>query len=269
MPEVSIRAALGEAINSLATVESADLDAAVLLGSVLGRSRSWLAAHLEEPVSEAQRSEFQRLITQRVAKVPVAYLIGHKEFYGRDFLVGSDVLVPRPETEQLVELALAQLADAPQLVEVGTGSGCIAITIKLESPATTVAASDVSAAALAVATRNAKRLEAEISLSETDLCPPLAEPADTVVVANLPYVPSAEATVSELSAEPQLALDGGPDGFDVISRLLEQLKDRMPKALLLEIDPSHAKRLRERFSGYCEIVPDLAGRDRFAVITPH
>lgn len=249
-----------------ASSDTPTLDAAVLLAAATDHSRAWLAAHPETVLSATARGRFQELVSRRQEGQPIAYLLGHKEFHGRRFAVTPAVLVPRPETETLVELALDALRPGDSLVDVGTGSGCIAISVKLAAPGSTVTASDVSAAALEVARRNATRLKADVAFQVADLCPILPDMSRTVVVANLPYVPSAVATDPKLAAEPKLALDGGPDGFTLINRLLEQVADRPPRRLLLEIDPSHADRLHARYADRCQIVTDLAGRDRFAVI---
>jgi release factor glutamine methyltransferase len=143
----------------------------------------------------------------------------------------------------------------------------LAISLKLERPSLSITATDISAPALKVAQWNAATLGAEVEFQEVDLNPVLTDPIHSVIVANLPYVPSADAAAPELGHEPVRALDGGTDGFAVIARLLDRLAPAMPRLLFLEIDPSHAPRLLKRFSGQCEIIPDLAGRERFAIIS--
>lgn len=243
--------------------DTVDLDTAVLLGYVLKRDRPWLLAHGDETVDAATIAHFQELVARRMTGEPVAYLVGHKEFYGREFMVTPDVLVPRPETELLVEAALKVLRPGDAVADIGTGSGCIGITLALERRDVEVYAIDISPAALAVAQKNADTLSAQLTFYEADLWP--GNLAADVMVANLPYVPEADyAAHSEIHAEPKLALAAGPDGLDVIRRLLDRLSGDMPRVLLLEINPSHADWLAQKYGA--TIIFDLAGRPRIAQI---
>lgn len=250
------------------------LDAELLLGHALGLNRTELLAALRDPLPDEQRSAIERLAERRISGEPVAYIVGHKEFYGRDFLVGPAVLTPRPETELLVEWALAWLADHPDasIVDVGAGCGAIAITVALGAPrARSITAIDDSEAALAVARANADRLRPHrIQFQVGDLLSGYDGQAD-LVLANLPYLrPDQIEGKFDLVAEPRAALDGGRDGLEIIARLIPQLPDRLaPRgAVALEIDPSQSaavsKMLADALPG-SEIAAhkDLAGLDRF------
>ena len=227
--------------------EIARLDAQVLLAHVLDQNRSWLFAHHEYELSDEDCRRYADLITRRRRREPVAYLLGRKEFYGLEFAVDQRVLIPRPETELLVDLVLAQISDRsgrPVVVaDVGTGSGAIAITVAVHAPEAKVYGIDISQDALDVAEENRKRLTPEAGplLLEGDLLDPLPEPAD-VIVANLPYIADEEYSGLQSDVrdyEPRLALKAGVEGLDLIERLLEQLPSKVqPRgAVLLEISP--------------------------------
>lgn len=227
--------------------ETAQLDSQVLLAHVLKQTRSWLFAHHEHELSDVDCQRYADLVTRRRRREPVAYLLGRKEFYGLEFAVDPRVLIPRPETELLVDLALAQISDRagrPVVVaDVGTGSGAIAITVAVHAPGTKVYGIDISRDALVVAEENRKRLAAEggPQFLEGDLLSPLPEPAD-VIVANLPYIADSEYSGLQSDVrdyEPKVALQAGVEGLDLIERLLAQLPSRMqPRgAVLLEISP--------------------------------
>lgn len=227
--------------------EAARLDAQILLAHVLNQSRSWLFAHHEFELSDEDCRRYADLITRRRRREPVAYLLGRKEFYGLEFAVDQRVLIPRPETELLVDLVLAQISDRggrPVVVaDVGTGSGAIAITVAVHAPGAKVYGIDISQDALEVAEENRKRLTPEAGplLLKGDLLDPLPEPAD-VIVANLPYIADEEYSGLQSDVrdyEPRLALKAGVEGLDLIERLLEQLPSKVqPRgAVLLEISP--------------------------------
>jgi len=211
---------------------SARLDAEVLLAHVLGFTRLDLYVQFDRPLMERELAPFRDMIRRRARGEPVAYLVGEREFRSRPFAVNPAVLIPRPETELLVETALEALADAEPgwVVDVGTGSGAIAVTLALEAPSHTVAAVDVSAEALDVARTNARRygVENAITWLQGDLLAPVAAAGCaplTAVVSNPPYVATADwerldATVRDY--EPRLALDGGEDGLRVIARLIAE-----------------------------------------------
>ena len=211
---------------------------------------------------------------------PLPYVLGRWHFYGREFAVTPAVLIPRPETETLVEHALAWLRAHPdrrRVTDVGTGSGALAVTLAAEKPAVRVTATDISPAALEVARRNARRhsVADRIAFVETDLLTALAGAFD-LIVANPPYIPIAElANLPVAQHEPREALDGGADGLATIRRLLAQAQTRLAAggALMLEIAASQGGAARaaalEAFPASKVVVhPDLAGRDRVLVVMP-
>ncbi len=207
----------------------ASLDARRLLEFVLSRRSEWLLAHSDEPVGDVDARSFRRLCSERASGKPLAYIVGAAGFYGREFAVTDAVLVPRPETEHLVEEAIARLRQlevgiAAHVLDVGTGSGAIACSIAAEVPRALVDATDTSADALVVATENARRIGVadRCRFFEADIMPPGTRVRYDVIVANLPYIPSADvpAKPHALGFEPRAALDGGPDGLDAYRELL-------------------------------------------------
>jgi release factor glutamine methyltransferase len=214
------------------------LDAQLLLGHVLGKPREYLIAHNEQPVSDLDLHTFDKLLTLRSKGMPIAYLLGSRPFYDRTFKVTPHVLVPRPETEHLVEAALAWGKDRYPLrvVDVGTGSGVIALTLAAHLPQASVIATDVSHAALVVARENAEGL-ANVQFVQADLLAPLRGPFD-IITGNLPYIATGDIDLLEVAHfEPHVALDGGPDGLIIIRRVLQQAPSRLakPGLFLLEI----------------------------------
>ena len=212
-------------------------EARLLLGHVMVRPAVWLIAHDDEVLDEAALLRFASLVARRKGGEPVAYLLGHREFYGREFAVSPDVLIPRPETEMLVDIALAQevgagtmatcaatgaATSAARILDLGTGSGCIAITLALEIPSAQVSAVDASDVALSVARQNAQRLEANLRLLQSDWFDGLAGERFDLIVANPPYVAEADPHLAagDLRHEPYLALSSGADGLDAIRRII-------------------------------------------------
>jgi release factor glutamine methyltransferase len=266
-----------------ATSESAAADAAILLAHALRCDRARLTALRDDELPPEARERFSRAVAERSRGVPVAYLIGSAGFYGREFEVNGDVLVPRPETEHLVEAALSELRSRPaaarRVCDVGTGSGAIAVTLACESPGAAVVASDVSAAALETARRNARRhgVAARVRFVQGDLADPLRALAPfDVVVANLPYVPAADVPPAPLpvSFEPRIAVDGGPDGLALYRSLIAQIPAiAAPGAMLcFEAAPptidALAALVEQALPGsYLEIGQDYAGLDRYVSAT--
>lgn len=207
-------------------LRSADLprtEARALLASALRVTRERLIAFPETEVSPTALAAFEALAARRREGEPLAYLLGEKEFYGRRFAVTPDVLVPRPDTESLVEVALECLSNvmAPRVLELGTGSGCIAVTLQLERPDARVVATDVSAVALAVARTNAQDLKAPVTFRKGDWYGAVdsAEPFD-LIVSNPPYVAAADPHLDALKHEPAMALSDGHDGLQCLSTLI-------------------------------------------------
>ncbi|GAB4494971.1 MAG: peptide chain release factor N(5)-glutamine methyltransferase [Anaerolineales bacterium] len=257
------------------------LEGQVLMAHVTGKNRAWVLAHPEASLTPEQEQAFERAARQLQAGVPLPYILGHWEFFGLDFDVSPDVLIPRPETELLIETALAWAQTHPPLnpvyrfIDIGTGSGIIPITLALHVPQAEITATDISPAALAIARRNARKhgLEERIRFIETDLLPERLEPFD-ILTANLPYIPTATLQTLEIfGREPTLALDGGPDGLQLIRRLLAQItaKKVSVRLILLEIEYRQGAAVsalaRQHFpAAEIQIKKDLAGQDRLAVI---
>jgi release factor glutamine methyltransferase len=215
------------------TPEDAALDADVLARHVLGWDLARLLAHNREPAGEDFADRFERAVARRARREPVAFITGHREFWGLDFVVSPATLVPRPETELIVEEAIRVIpTDRPSTVlDIGTGSGCLAVAIASERPLANVIATDISHEALLVARRNAERhrVDARVSLVRSDLASGIRATVD-VVVSNPPYVPEADAgslPVDVLRYEPHGALFGGADGLEVMRRLLPDARDRV------------------------------------------
>ena len=268
-----------------AGIDDAELEAEVLLRHVLGLNRAHLYARLRESLDEADRVVFQRLLNRRLAHEPTAYIVGHKEFYGLDLETTPDALVPRPETELLVDEAMPTgrqaLRAAPKrpfaIVDVGTGCGAVAIALAARLPQATVYAIDSSERALALAARNVERLGllSRVRLLHGDLLDPLPEPVD-LIVANLPYVKTSdwEALPPEIREhEPREALDGGADGTAALERLLHQAPSHLQPSgrLLAEIGWDEGERLievaRECFpEARIAVKKDLAGLDRILLV---
>jgi release factor glutamine methyltransferase len=268
----SIGWSLRQATAELASITDLPrLEAEVLLAHVLGTSRTALLAHSERRLTSNQLTNYQTLIRRRASDYPLPYLTGCVEFYGLEFEVTPEVLIPRPETETLVDLALARQPET--VADVGTGSGCIAVSLAVHLPEATVHAIEVSPAALAVAQRNVERhgVAERVRLMIGDVLTPRPGRA-ALIVSNPPYIPTGECASLQASVrnhEPLLALDGGPDGLAIIRRLLAQAPAVLYPggALLIEIGADQgeeASLLARTYFPEAEVRvhPDLAGRDR-------
>ena len=257
-------------------VENPRLNAEHLLAHALGLKRMELYLQFDRALTEAERAPLRDLVKRRGAREPLQHVLGTAEFHGRTFLSDKRALVPRPETEQLVELALefAKNKSAATLLDIGTGSGVIALTIALEIPSATVHASDLSPDALALAAENAARhaLNDRLAFHPADLLPPGNTKFD-LIIANLPYIPSDEipSLSPEVRHDPRTALDGGPDGLDLIRRLIDTAPDRLAPggALLLEIGLGQADAVNTLLSARkfrdISVRPDYQNIPRFAV----
>ncbi len=258
--------------------ETADLDAQTLLAYILDKPRVWLAAHPETLLTPPQLASVEEAVSRLEAGVPLPYVVGRWQFYNLEFEVTPAVLIPRPETELLVERALLWLAAHPtrrMVADVGTGSGCIAVTLAVHRPNARILATDISAEALDVARRNGSRhnVGGRIDFLHCDLLPD-DSPRFDLICANLPYIPSA--TLHGLAIygrEPSLALDGGADGLDLIRRLLDVAPQRLSPGgmMLLEIEASQGLAVLslayDHFhAAKISLSKDLAGRDRLLQI---
>jgi release factor glutamine methyltransferase len=215
------------------------LEARALLARELGVPRERLLAHPEEAVDPAHADSFSVLTRRRLAGEPLAYLLGGKEFYGRWFAVNTAVLVPRPETELLVELALKHFAasEYPRILELGTGSGCIAITLALERPDARVTATDRSLEALDIARTNAAALGAGLSFLHGSWFEPLAEKSQfDLIVSNPPYVPENDPHLAALSHEPMHALTSGADGLADLRAIIEGARAHLDAGGMLAVE---------------------------------
>lgn len=256
----------------------AGLDAQVMLGHALGKPRAWVIAHPETLITPQQQRELTGLLARLAAGEPLPYLTGHWEFFGLDFLVTPAVLIPRPETELLVEEALHWLQAHPQAAQaadVGTGSGCIAISLARHCPRLRVLAVDRAWDALQVARKNTTRLDAaaQIRLLQSNLLSAIRGPLD-LVCANLPYIPHDDlADLPVAHHEPRLALDGGPDGLDAIRALLADAPRWLtaPGLLLLEMQFDQGDAITRVARAHLPhasvaVLPDLAGLPRLVRI---
>lgn len=253
--------------------ETPGADALALLSRVLGCSSAWVLAHPEVVPNEGQNLRLVAAVERLQGGEPLPYVLGEWEFYGLAFIVTPDVLIPRPETELLVEEALKWLRLNPgrQVVDVGTGSGAIAIALAVHHPEVSVAAVDISAAALRVAAANAVRhsVAERVWCVQADLLPPGADRFD-LMCANLPYIPTGDLVSLRVSHwEPAAALDGGPDGLDAIRSLLSRARERLALvgAVMLEIEAGQGRaavRLAQAAFPGAQVLlqQDLAGRDR-------
>ena len=247
------------------------LDAQLLLANLLGCDRAWLISHDDATLTADQTSQLAQQVAQRAAGLPLAYLVGVKEFHGLTLRVTADTLVPRPETELLVDWALERLSalpGTPRVVDLGTGSGAIALAIKHRHPAADVQAVDLSTAALAVAEANAQRLGLEVKFHQGEWWQPLVGERFALIVSNPPYIAGADPHLPALRHEPLTALTPGGDGLSALQAIIQGAPGHLQPGgwLLLEHGfdqaPPVASALRAR--GFVELAlrHDLAGQPR-------
>jgi release factor glutamine methyltransferase len=260
---------------SLARASRTSLEGQVLLAQLLGRPRSWVLAHPEVEVTPEQAHSFENDLSKLQLGAALPHLLGWWEFYGRRFRITPSVLIPRPETELMVETALQRMQDGERALDIGTGSGCVAVTLSAERTGSMVLATDLSLAALSVARSNAvlHSVQDRVHFLAADLLRGLRGRFD-VICANLPYISSVELGALDVAKrEPELALDGGHDGLVLIRRALADLPGRLRASgtALFEIDPRQADRVVEaaasRFRmSSIDIAPDLSGKPRLLII---
>lgn len=255
-----------EASKKLASagIPSAQLDAQLLLAHALSKSREWMAAHGDEELSSDHLEQANQLLTRRADHEPLAYITGSKEFYGRTFHVDNNVLIPRPESEAIIDLLKSFNRDDPCILyDIGTGSGCLAVTAKLEHPGCKVVGTDVSETALDVARENAQKLSADIEFITSDLLSKIQDLPSAIYLANLPYVPDGMITSPEITREPSLALFSDTDGLDHYRKFWAQVSklSNKPLAIIAESLEDQHPAMRELAddAGYAEQkVNDLA-----------
>jgi len=252
-----------------AGIDSARLDCLLLLEDATGKDRGWLLAHSEFELSDEQLETLGKQLNRRARHIPLAYIRGRVEFYGRSFAVNKHVLVPRPESEAMIGLLkdLAVNGDASKadkkagltIIDVGTGSGALAVTAKLEVPAAAVIGTDIDPACLEVARRNAAALHVDCSFMEADLLSPdvIASAGNNfIILANLPYVPDGYPINRAATHEPKLALFAGIDGLDLYKQLWQQIAGAAtkPQAVITEAleDQHHALATIARHYGYLQ-----------------
>ncbi len=275
---MTLKEALSRAKGILATnnIEDAPLECELLLGYTLKVGRVQLYTDHTRELRPEQEDTFWHLIERRLNGEPTAYITGHREFYGLDFYIDSQVLIPRPESELLVEkaLALAHCHAVSSLAEIGTGCGAIAISLAINLPQAKIYATDISASALDIALINCQKhgVTNRVCLLHGDMLDPLPEPVD-LIVANLPYVK--ENLVESANFEPVLALNGGSDGLEKIRQLCSQTNRKLrPEGfLLLEIGQGQRKPVAAFLGGLfprakIEVTPDLGGIDRVVSLIP-
>lgn len=241
-------------------------EARLLLAAATGRSEASVLAHPEKSLLEQEKNQFLEMTARRAAGEPIAYILGHKEFYGLELTVNSAVLIPRPETELLVDLALDR--NPASVLDVGTGSGAIALAIKRHRPDARVVATDASAAALEVARRNAARFNLEVDLRHGRWFEPVAGERFEAIISNPPYVVVGDPHLAALPYEPRLALLGGADGLDGFRVLAREAPAHLLPGGWLLVE--HGEGQHEAVRGLLEAAgletaaswPDLAGIPR-------
>ena len=279
---MNLKEALNVASEELMKTGSLDakLEAEVLLRHVLKIDRAAMFRDLDEDISMEDSSNIASLVKRRIKREPLAYITGVKEFYGLPFVVSEDVLIPRQETELLVDTAIVQAKSLGKneisIVDVGTGSGAIAVSLALNIPTSSIIAVDISEAALAIADNNrrAHGLYSRVKLRRGNLLEPIIDKID-ILVSNPPYIRSDKLTSlqEEVLKEPVVALDGGCDGLELIKRLLFQAVDKMssPGVILFEIDSdqaSEAVKLSQQFfpSAITTVLKDLSNNERAVLL---
>lgn len=253
----------------------ARIEARALAGHAWQVDTAWLIAHDTDPLGDPQVTIFQSLLARRLVGEPVAYILGEKEFYGRMFKVTPDVLIPRPETELLVEIALKCLPNErpARILDIGTGSGCIALSLALERPDCSVTAVDLSARALTIAQENARRLHAQVRLLQSNLFDSLGDARFDLIISNPPYIPASDPHLrqGDVRFEPKLALTAGAEGLDTLKPLVRTAPNHLELGgwLMLEHgwdqqDSCHSLLVE---SGFMKVqcLLDLAGHGRLTL----
>jgi release factor glutamine methyltransferase len=272
---MTIRTALAQGSELLQrdAIPEPRLTAEVLLAHAIRRDRAYFYAHPEQELREVEWIHYGRYLDERLKGKPTQYITKHREFYGREFTVSRDVLIPRPETELLVETILKLKPASGPIIDVGTGSGIIAITLALEL-ARVIIATDLSFEACVIARCNALKLGANVQFLEADLLEPFADGSADIIVSNPPYVPSSDRASLQREVrdwEPSLALFGGPSGTSVYQRLIPEAKRVLKSGgiLALELGFGQSEAVQQ-LVGSCrkQLIPDLAGIPRVLLCEP-
>lgn len=248
---MDIESSLLKATSNLsdAGIPTPRLDAEVILSHLIKRPHSWIVAHARDELVSSVREEFMRMIDLRLKRLPVAYIVGHKEFYGRDFIVTPDVLIPRPESELIIELAKKYLpTQKTNGLDMGTGSGALGISLALELPQLTMYLSDIDQTALNIAQQNAEQLSAPIAkFIKSDLFESIKGITFGLIVANLPYVDQHWERSPETDHEPPLALFANNHGLEIIKKCIQTVQGSLNHEgyLMLESDPSQQTEIRD------------------------
>jgi release factor glutamine methyltransferase len=262
---------IGEEIKYAATlleksdIRTARLDALILLEHATGKDRPWLLAHQDESIDESAQKLLSELVQKRSKRIPLPQLTGKQEFWGLEFKITPDVLIPRPESEKIVEFALEFKHEQADVLDVGTGCGCIAIALAKERPDWKISAGDVSHAALKIAQNNAQKHSVAIDFHLSNLLNEISGKFD-VITANLPYVRIGHKSnlTPEATKEPAVALFGGPDGLDLYRQLFKQVPkhSKIGTLIIVEADPwQHAELIRiAKAAGF-----SLKAQDRFVL----
>ena len=261
-------------------VENPRLDAEVLLSHILRKDRLYLYVNFDQPLEGAELAAFRAAVKKRAARLPVAYITGEKEFMGLDFQVTPAVLIPRPDTEILIEAALKILgsADSPRILDIGTGSGAICISMLVNLPSAEAVTVDISPEAILVAKSNAERhgVSQRLTFCQGDLFNPVKGQVFSAILSNPPYIPEADilTLTPEVRQEPNLALAGGKDGLDFYRRIIQEGRNYLaPNGFIaMEVGIGQARQVVElaEKSGYftvSEIVKDYGGIERVVVLT--
>lgn len=275
---MNVGAALAEAVERLKDepVGSPRMAAETLLMHVLGRDRAYVIAHPESVLDADQAARFRAVVARRAAGEPLQYITGYQEFWGLDFIVTPAVLIPRPETEHLVEVAVAKVRESkmekPRILDVGTGSGCIALAVKKELPHADVHAVDISWQALEVAQKNAERLGLYVEFGQSDLLSDFRGTKFDLVLSNPPYVGRSEWDKVQKEVrehEPEVAVFAGERGIEIYRRLVPEARAALQPGgwLMMEIGYSQEEAVLELLDGWKDVasVPDLQGIPRVIV----
>lgn len=283
MASPTVKTWLNNAASLLQSHSYTPSEAELLLGFVLNLAKADILAHPEQELTNEQAAQAEILLQRRLANEPIAYIIGQKDFYGRTFKVSPDVLIPRPDSEIIIDEAKKILEAKPtaSILDIGTGSGCLIITVALETENKfTYTGLDISSTALEIAKKNAASLGAQVNFLQSNLLDSLnnknqtSDTSYSLVIANLPYLTGEQMSEPSIQSEPELALYGGTQGLHYYQQLLRQLPQFVTNdsVILLEIDPMQEHLLDEDIqhifpAAGVEYIPDLSGKTRLIKIT--